>query len=498
MSYPFGFDLDPRGFYFRSVYFPNGLLFSSVLIVAYRVADDIRARSRTILTAIFFTTITLAYHFEFGDGTIEYWGLVDSFLTGLAALAAACVWQGTRIEARVLAWSVALSFVSATSILVKPAGTFVAAIAGIAWVAFALVELTSHSVSIGQRRSSALRFFGGAALIGLTDAATVTAALASRYLSPENLAFGQGAVAILRAEFHFSLSELWPDVNAGLGGAFLLWGGLAATTCAWALLRYGTVAVTAKYFIALAGSLGAVAFGFWFWFVTGGAQIRYVMPFFVIGMIWLVPVAARASRFAPSVLKLGMSSVMIVAALNLILLLLAPQPSVAWQRLAGVDVTATFPPETAASFLLLAEKTSNIYVASLDQNDAILESIVDQAWLQHGGPPLTMHRPIDWVRPSTFRIAEIAAAEVLLINPKQAWQAPAGSVVHSLYEEQGVLTAWADKLGASDGVATFFSAPSTKILNIVEPVKFRESLDRLTARYSWDPTFVEANHLPPP
>lgn len=32
MSYPLGFDSDPRGFYFRSVYFHNCMLFLSVLI----------------------------------------------------------------------------------------------------------------------------------------------------------------------------------------------------------------------------------------------------------------------------------------------------------------------------------------------------------------------------------------------------------------------------------------------------------------------------------
>jgi hypothetical protein len=55
--------------------------------------------------------MTLAYHFEFGDGTFGYWGLVDCFLTGLAALAAACVWRSARDEARVLAWAVAVSVV---------------------------------------------------------------------------------------------------------------------------------------------------------------------------------------------------------------------------------------------------------------------------------------------------------------------------------------------------------------------------------------------------
>jgi hypothetical protein len=502
MSYPFGFKADPRGFYFRSVYFPACLLFSSVLIAAYRMADDVGARSRTILTAIFFTTMTLAYHFEFGAGANGYWGLVDSFLTGLAALAAACVWRGARIEARIWAWAVAVSLVSATSMVVKPSGTFVAAIAGIAWVAFALGELAGRGVSGRERRSLALRFFGGAALIGLTDVAMVAAALGSRYLSRENLASGQGSMAILRADFHIPLSQYWPVLNTGLGGAFLLWGGLAATTCAWAIFWHGSAVVTARHVVALAASLAALAVGIWFWFAIagGGTQIRYVIPFFVMGMIWFVPVTMRASHFAPLLLRLSMSGVMVLAALNLILLLLVPRPSAAWQEFAGVSVTATFPPQALASFKRLAAQSSgrpaNVYIVSFDDNDAILDSIVNQMWLLHrGNSSLSLQRPVDWARPTTFRIAEIAAADFLLINPQQAQQAPAGPRVRDLYEEQGVLTAWVDKLDASDGVSIFFSAPSTKILNIVEPVKFRESLERLIARYSWDPTFAKANHL---
>jgi hypothetical protein len=108
---------------------------------------------------------------------------------------------------------------------------------------------------------------------------------------------------------------------------------------------------------------------------------------------------------------------------------------------------------------------------------------------------LTVHRPIDWLRPSTFRVDEIRSATVLLINPEQARQAPAGFVVSNLNEERGVLTAWADKLNAEDGVSNFFSAPTAKILTINDRAKFEASLDRVLARYSWDHTFAVENSL---
>jgi hypothetical protein len=503
MSYPFGFDPDPRSFYFRSVYFPNCLIFASVLIAAYRKEDDIKARSRTILTAIFFTTITLAYHFEFGAGASWYWGLVDSFLTGLAALTAACVWRGARIEARMWGWAVAISLVSATSILVKPSGTLVAAIAGLAWIAFALGELAADGISDKERRSLAFRFFSGAALIGLTGAAVVAAALSSRYLSRENLAYGRGSVAILKTEFHLPLSQYWRVLNSGLGGAFLLWCVLAALICAWAFFSKGSL--IARHGIALGVSLAALATGVWFLFAIAGSgtEIRYVVPFFVMGMIWLVPVILWASQFVPLLLELSMSGVMVAATLNLVLVLLVPRPSQAWQEFTGVNVTANFPPETLASFsrlvALSSGRAAHVYIVSFDDNDAVLTSMVTQKWLlDHDSQPLLLQRPIDWQRSSAIRVAEIGAADMLLINPRQARAFPAGQKVNNLSEEQGVFTAWANKLDIFDGVSVFFSAPSAKILMVTDRVTFRESLRQLVARYDWDSTFKEANDLSQP
>jgi hypothetical protein len=507
MSYPFGFDPDPRGFYFRSVFFPGGLLFLSVLIAAYRIGDDFGARLRTILIATFFTTITLPYHFEFGAGgdAQVFWGLVDSFLAGLAAVAAACAWRGSAAATRVLVWAVATGFASALGILVKPSGVFVAVIAGVAWVAFslgALVDCRERGVAC---RRLALRLFVGGVLIALIDVAVVAAAFKSHYLSHENLAYGQGAIAIMKAELSLPLSLLWRVVNAGLGDAFVLWAALALIICLWRLSAKDSAPISVKGIVACLASAAALIFGVWFWFFGSGGvnQIRYFVPFFVIAMIWLVPVAMEAWNRVPSLLTLSLSSVMTAATLNLIAVLLVPGPSVAWQQFAGVGVTAAFPPQTLEAFKRLVAqnptKPVHLYIMSFGDNDAILDSLVDQRWLlDHGSQSLLLQRPIDWQRSSTIRIAEIGAADMLLINPPQARPDTAGEKVNNLSEEQGVLTAWADRLDVSDGVSVFFSAPSAKILTIIDQVKFRESLRQLVARYDWDSTFTKANDLPRP
>src|SRR5450759_1363623 len=88
MSYPFGFDPDPRGFFFRSAFFPAALLSLAVMVAAYEKSSERQIRWRITLVAVFFSTLPMLY--EFGH---EYWGLVDGFLTGVAALAAAAAWR---------------------------------------------------------------------------------------------------------------------------------------------------------------------------------------------------------------------------------------------------------------------------------------------------------------------------------------------------------------------------------------------------------------------
>ena len=93
-------------------------------------------------------------------------------------------------------------------------------------------------------------------------------------------------------------------------------------------------------------------------------------------------------------------------------------------RVALTIDTNAFPPQTLEAFKRLVAqnpaKPVHLYSMSLDDNDAILESLVDQRWLlEHGSLSLSLQRPIDWQRSSTIRIAEIGAADMLLFNPLQ-------------------------------------------------------------------------------
>lgn len=502
MSYPFGFSIDPRGFYFRSVYFPEVMASAAVIIATYEPGDDFRRRWRVVLTAMFFSSMTLAYHFEYGswDG---FWGLVDSFFAGLAALAAACTWRGTRAGGHTLTWSVATGLISALSIIVKPSGALVAAVVGIAWAVFGVATVIEYHRSNGAKSRSlpvlAFRLLAGAAIIAAADGAMVAASLHSNYLSPQNLAFGKTAIGLMR-QLPFPLDEVWTLLNIGLGRGLIYWAGLAILICVSAMLSRRRSLLTMRYLMLILVGFATLLFGIWFWFIGSGApsQVRYAVPFFLMALVWLVPVTLRAWSLAPVILRVASMALMLATMCNLTLLLLLAHPAVGWQRFSGVGVTSDFPPTILHAFKQLvaapAARPRSIYVVSFDTNDAILGSIIDESGLLHPERPiLSLRRPIDWQRSATIRINEVEAADALMVNPTQCLWAPKDGNAVSLNDEQGLFTCWADGLTAADGIAVFFAAPTVRILSVVDRLKFRTSLISMVASHQWDNSFVLAN-----
>jgi hypothetical protein len=507
MSYPFGFSVNPRPFYFRSVYLPALLLFAAVCIVAYDAKSDAQVRWRIVLTAMFFTSMTLAFQFEYGSGR-GFWGLVDSFLAGIAAVAGACAWRGTSRSANRPAWAIATCVFSVLAIIVKPSGAMIAVIAGLAWVVFGLATLVEYRRSglwqnVAGRRLI-LKLLLGAVIIAVGDGLMVDASLKSGYLSPQNMAFGRGAIALMR-QMPFSASLLWPLLNGGLGRGLLYWAVLAALICAIAAFS-GRSIVKVRGFAAMFVCTGTVVFGVWFWFIGSAApqQVRYAVPFFMMALVWLIPVIQLSWEIVPALLRLVTVVVMLGTVVNLALLLLLPRPALAWQRFSGVGITADFPPDVLSAFKRFvaepSDRARSVYVVSFDVNDAILGSVIDESQLLHPDRQvLSLRRPIDWQRSATIRLNEVGIANALMVAPPQCVAlAPEGRYVANRLQEQGVFTCWADGLTGADGVAVYLATPTVKILSVVDPAKFRESLERMVASYTWDPTFATANFGPDP
>jgi hypothetical protein len=388
--------------------------------------------------------------------------------------------------------------VSGTSIIcvvVKPAGALVAAVAGLGWVGFGLASLIEERGKARQLPN----LLAGAAMIGLGDLAIVLLSLHSGYLSRQNLSYGAAAIGLMQ-QWRVPFSALWAILNAGLGLGLVLWTCLVAVICAWVGVSKQRSVMAARNASALLAAFAALLVGIWFWFVGSGSitQIRYDVPFFMMALVWLVPLNESLWITAPVLLRWGLPPIMVATSSNLALLLWVHNPSLTWQQFSGVGITSDFPAETLAAFnRLIAEPANNpriLYIFSFDANDAMLEGLNDQNLLGHPGvQPWSVLRPVDWLRSSTVRLNEVEEASVLIVNPQQAAQAPAGPVVKTLADEQGVYTVWADALTASDGVTVFYASPTVKILSVFDPARLRASLDALVSAHIWDPSFVAAN-----
>jgi hypothetical protein len=505
MSYPFGFDADPRGLFFRSIFFPAALFVLAALIVAYQASSGWSARWRAALWSVFFSTPSIVYWFAVipHHPTPSYWGCVDNFLSSVAALSAAAAWRSVAKQS--LPWFVVTGVTSGLCILIKPSGALVAAIVGLMCALFCLTMY--RDVLPAERTSVGRRLLSGLLLIGAIDASVMAASLSSKYLSHQSMAWGEAAVAVVHTELRAPISALLTIAHQGPGYGFLLWAVFAVLIIAWGSMCMSAKAAlwpsVAHAVAALAAAIIALAIGLWFWLdVGGGVIIRYGMPFFMMGAVWTTPPLLRQWRSAPRALTAGMTTVMLTATINLALLLAQRDPPAAWQDGTGVSLSAgsSFGPMPQLQRFVDAPRARSTLVYSLqsEEADQILTTLIYLQRMFHPElPALGIARPRDWVRPTTYRLDEMTSSDYLLFHPQLdpgARETALGVVaVPSLAAEEVVFIAWATKLTPTDGVDVVVDTPEVRITRIRDRASFRKALVRLVSQHRWRATFTDAN-----
>ena len=506
MSYPFGFSLNPHGFFFRSVFFPALLLFLSVIITIYEVNGGSSKRWRVILIASFFSTLPFLYHFQLGPlSNGAYWGLVDGFLTALAALGAATVWRGSQCKSPIMAWLCIIStaFISIVCMLVKPSGFVVASIIGIIFVILSLSRMLTEWRSADPRRPLMRRILIGSSIIALSDIITLLVSLNSNYLSPENFKIGEANITVMKAELQLPLSQLWNVINSGLGFLFVVW---IIVSISFVVLTHFS-ARDAKYslsnILVSLSSLFIFVFGVWFWLIAagGGTQIRYGLPFFMMGMIWLLPIISQSWQFVPTLGTAVMTVLLIAAPLNLALLLAVPKPSLAWQRFSGVALTSYFPSGSVAVFKHLVDMPRNapvvVYSLALGSNDAVLSALAARGQMLHPtSPPLIIDRPINWINQSAIQISDLEKATYIMYEPKLINPALAkDKFVPNLGGEQDVFATWLNQLTSEAGVKRVFNSKYVVLLKISNKMLFDRKVKLLVSTHTWNESFIKRNNL---
>jgi len=512
MSYPFGFDVDFRGFYFRSIFVPIALLGLAVVIGGYRRALDNRSKWLLVVLAAFLSTLPGFYYFELSPGipAPHYWGLVDHFLAGVAALAAAAAIRSVWTHS--LAWTGLAAALASFCLLIKPSGLLIMMLIGLTWFGLTALRLKSVWQSAGERKSATRLLLGGMAIFAITYLAVLAGSFSSQYLSSKNLAYGAVIVGVLQMETESLVS--WPVfrdvVRTGLGYPFAAWLCLMIVAVGHHLWRSATGSLPwprpVLAGLTIASSI-TFAVGVWFWIVaTGGiTQIRYFMPFALTAVILALPAILTAVRALPGWALTTLSLLMLAPVVNMGALLAQRNAPIAWQEWTGVNLTSGVSRpvvDQAWNFAATVKRDGrnvNLYSMTMNFADATFQSVVVNALIATPPMPLvSIQRPQDGQRPITaYRKAEMLDADYWLFepvrDPARAAAALAIVSIDAYDQEKALFQAWATQLTENDGVAVVSDTPTARVLRVVDPVLLEKAFDALLAKHHWRSTFLAAN-----
>jgi hypothetical protein len=210
----------------------------------------------------------------------------------------------------------------------------------------------------------------------------------------------------------------------------------------------------------------------------------------------MLPAISSFWERAPRLVTSGAILVIVAIPLNLALLLVQAHPPREWQRATGfaLDLGSTF--TALADFQRFIEEprpaATTIYSFDTDEADQIMDSLAGQHRLFHPDlEPVYLYRPIDWQRPTTFRIDEMVSSDFFLFRPRLSGPVPSSGL--SFPDEMELFQWWASQLGSRDGVEIRMDFPSSRLLRIVDRSRLRQSLLRMVSAHSWRPTFNDAN-----
>jgi hypothetical protein len=508
MSYPFGFSADYRPFYFRSVVLPILCLTLAVFFAGNSRELRGSAQCNLALVAIFLSTLPLFYYFEMAIGfpALSHWGLVDNFLGGTSALAAAACIRSLRDQSR--GWLISAACIAAFGLLIKPSGALVMGLIAAVWVAGIMWRMVFVETEAAGKHAARRLLLRGLCVIGVIYGIVFLASFSSTYLSIQNLLFGTTAIAIMRAELQVTPGLLLGLVHMSYGAALPLGAALIAVLAATYWNRFEPHANRwGRHFVVVTSvaACGSLGFGIWFWlFGSGGTtHPRYMAPFAFMFAVFMAPLVMQVTDRLPRWGTAVFRAWCVLPTVNLGLLLVHPDPSADWQRWTGVNLSVGKSIAIIDQAKALVNQTkkdgASVYLyAAHGVEDAVFQAVTGyENAMNPAAPRFVIRRPVDWQRPTVYRLDGILESDYILFEPTRdpavKGRVLAQKTVATHDEERALFHAWFTDLTEGDGVVLVSETPTARVLKIVDRARFGASLSSLESAHSWRPIFVEAN-----
>ncbi len=504
LSYPFGFSVDYHGFLFRSVFVPFIIWIIAILIASLPVRSKIKPITFWPSILGVFLLGPMPFFFQFEIPTDTYWGLVDGFLASMAALAVACAGRSFIKKSRT--WVVLAVLVATFCTIIKPSGSIVLLLTAIFWCGTTLLPIISKD-SLESRENFNFWLFGTIVFI-LIGGVVSWLLLHTSYLSQEVQSFFKQVMKILQNEFGMALtfpffvstlhSLFGPQlyIMVILGG-FFNWGD-----------KKNNSNFEPPSWVLLIGSFLFLIIGGWFWIVLSGvSQLRYFYPFALMILIPIVIITFR--RIYSTFSSLGnfpvwvISLASIIPSINLLCLLLIQNPNNEWQKISGVSMkigSGGSGTQIAKQLLKELTKTNKSAMVYCISNTVECYSFNCYGLYQNIINPTAVHftsvLPIDWQRPTTYRIPEIMSSDYILFQPISGlYQEEILSLkkTNSLGEEQLVFEAFLSSLNPENGLQTMFENKFCRLSKITDKHRLKVAFSSFIKSKSWRPVFIEEN-----
>ncbi|MCK5682251.1 hypothetical protein KAI46_15735, partial [bacterium] len=456
------------------------------------------ARWGVAVIALLFSSLTMFYHFEFVENICSpvRFGLVDNFQAGIAAIASATFIRSLATSSvRVLFVGIIMA---SFTVLIKPSGGAVMALLGMSWVVFVSLEWFHfrHCLEISKKLRRYL-VLGSMQLFAVYLVITVVC-VKSQYLSSENFLFAKQALATMKDELAIDFSQIPLLLHISMGEAIFFW--IIGVTVLFIFFCCRSGDLRKRNFFKMSGFLLFASIfwagGIFFWLVVqvGGSQVRYFHPFFLMGIVCLVPLAVYVWLKSNKWIQFALLLICVLPAGNMALLLMQKNPPLGWQRLTGVSLlvgTNDAVVKEAYNFLEIVRRekcNARIYSFSTELPVAIFESVgMYEGVVNPDSLTFNILRPVDWVRGFVVRVNDLLLSNYICFEPLKEDEVNAMmglEQIQSFNDENRVFRAWFSMLTEKDGIEIISNSPVC-LLEIGDISLFERRIEQFISSRTW-------------
>jgi len=501
---PFGISNSRQGyqwFYFRNLFVPI-LLWMGACFIAFPArskhpADTALKYALVAALGMLPMFFNMEYNEEIGIG---YWGLQDTLLAAVAALALALTHRG--IDTGSVFRTAAGSLLAAYSIWIKPSGALVILIVLAFWSAE--VVLRFWHGRIDPQRKSLIRSYALKTLpfVLVFPAFFAGIAFSSPYLSSANLAWAKEAQTIVLGMYStFSMAPLFLLANRSIGYIWLtvfLVIGLCAILMA---IRKGrSVFSMPGTRILLSG--GALLCAFYWWYSMAGPLDRYMFPFLLMTIVGVGnPIWNFLSGLSSSAYKSALVIFFGTLAVFPLIILLHGSPSNKLQVFLGINLASGgFKNAMAAAKYIRTESKAldgDVKVFAPDpggagMGTAFIESSLELA--NHNGHHFIVIHPFPWAKNSMLAVEPFCSADYILLNEaEKVPPLPEGGFAGNFQQEMAVLKKFLKDLKEGDGIRKIHFS-GICVIEVRDRIKLRQAFFRMVDSHKWREEFYAGNN----